>query len=80
MTRPRYEVGQVIRDWGSEFYDGGTPVPKVRRKKSYQQICEEKGWEVGICPICKCRMQMIEILEPLRAPPALAANSLTAHK
>ena len=59
---------------------GGTPVPKVRRKKSYQQICEEKGWEIGICPHCKCRMQVIEILEPSRAPPASAITSQTAHK
>ena len=59
---------------------GGTPVPKVRRKKSYQQICEEKGWEIGICPHCKCHMQVIEILEPSRAPPASAITSQTAHK
>ena len=59
---------------------GGIPVPKVRRKKSYQQICEEKGWEIGICPHCKCRMQVVEILEPSRAPPASAITSQTAHK
>lgn len=49
---------------------GGKPVPKERRKKSYQQICDEKGWKVGVCPHCKCRMIVIEILKPSRAPPS----------
>jgi len=51
---------------------GGTPVPKERKKKSYLQICDEKGWEVGICPHCKCKMQILEIIEPARAPPRLS--------
>ncbi len=58
---------------------GGTPVPKVRKKKSYMQICEEKGWEIGICPHCKCRMQTVEIIQPSRAPPASASQTRTAH-
>ena len=24
------------------------PVPKVRKKKSYLEICQEKGWEIGV--------------------------------
>ena len=58
---------------------GGTPVPKMRKKKTYRQICGEKGWEIGICPHCKCRMQVIEILEPSRAPPVSAGASRTAR-
>ncbi len=58
---------------------GGTPVPKVRKKKSYMQICEEQGWEIGICPHCKCRMQTIDIIQPSRAPPASASQTRTAH-
>lgn len=54
---------------------GGQPVPKMRRKKPYMQICEEKGWEIGVCPHCKCRMRVIEILEPSRAPPAKGISS-----
>lgn len=52
---------------------GGEPVPKVREKKSYRQISEERGWEVGICPHCKCRMLTVEIIQPTRAPPAQGA-------
>ncbi len=58
---------------------GGTPVPKVRKKKSYMQICEEQGWEIGICPHCKCRMQTVEIVQPSRAPPTFASQTRTAH-
>ena len=58
---------------------GGTPVPKVRRKKPYLQICEERGWEVGICPHCKCRMLTVEIVQPSRAPPASDSQTRTAH-
>lgn len=58
---------------------GGTPVPKVRKKKSYMQICEEQGWEIGICPHCKCRMQTVEIIQPSRAPPVSASQTRTAH-
>jgi hypothetical protein len=48
---------------------GGTPVPKQRRKKTYQEICEQKGWGIAICPHCKCRMVIVETIEPARAPP-----------
>ncbi len=57
---------------------GGKPVPKMRTKKSYMQICEEKGWEIGLCPHCKCRMRVIEILEPSRAPPSKGTSSRSA--
>ena len=57
---------------------GETPVPKERKKPSYQQICEERGWQIGICPHCKCRMQTVEVIQPLRAPPAAGRLTRTA--
>ena len=54
------------------------PVPKERTKKSYLEICQEKGWEIGLCPHCKCRMRVIEILEPSRAPPSKGTSSRSA--
>jgi len=58
---------------------GGTPVPKERKKKPYMQICAEKGWNIGICPNCKCPMIIIEVIVPTRAPPAKSIRSQTAH-
>lgn len=55
---------------------GGTPLPKVRIKKSYQTICEEKGWEVGICKHCKRKMLIIDVIKP-RAPPGIIASRMT---
>ena len=48
---------------------GGTPVPGERRKKTYQEVCQQKGWDIGICPHCKCRMVVVGAIEPARAPP-----------
>ena len=48
---------------------GVTPVPKQRRNKTYQEVCQQKGWDIGICPHCKGRMVVIETIEPVRAPP-----------
>jgi len=58
---------------------GGTPVPKKRKKKTVKQICDERGWEIGICPKCKCPMRVVELLKPSRAPPSSVPNSRTAH-
>lgn len=51
---------------------GGTPLPKERRKKTYAEVCELQGWEIGICPHCKCRMIVVETISPARAPPLSA--------
>lgn len=48
---------------------GGTPVPANRKRKSYQLICEQKGWRIGICPICGCRMVIIDVLPRTKSPP-----------
>ena len=48
------------------------PVPKVRMKKSYLEICQEKGWEIGVCKECHCQRIIIRIINPApRAPPFL---------
>ena len=47
------------------------PVPKVRKKKSYLEICNEKVWEIGICKDCNCRRIIIKTIKPdPRAPPS----------
>ena len=56
---------------------GGTPLPRERRKKTYGEVCEQQGWEIGICPHCKCRMIVVETIAPARAPP-LSARVRTA--
>ena len=46
------------------------PVPKERKKKSYLEICKEKGWEIGICKDCNCLRIVTRIIKPApRAPP-----------
>ena len=46
------------------------PVPKVRKKKPYLEICNEKGWEIGICKDCNCLRIIIRMIKPApRAPP-----------
>ena len=48
------------------------PVPKVRMKKSYLEICQEKGWEIGVCKGCHCQRIIIRSINPApRAPPLL---------
>ena len=56
---------------------GGTPLPKERRKKTYEEVCQELGWEIGICPHCKSWMIVVETIRPARAPP-LSAHVRTA--
>ena len=47
------------------------PVPKVRKKKSYLEICNERGWEIGICKDCNCQRIIMRIIKPTpRAPPS----------
>ena len=46
------------------------PVPKERKKKSYLEICNEKGWEIAVCKNCGCRRIIVSIINPApRAPP-----------
>ena len=56
---------------------GGKPVPKERRRKTYEEVCREQGWEIGLCPRCKARMIVVETIAPARAPP-LARHIRTA--
>lgn len=48
---------------------GGTPVPRIRVKKSRIEFCKEHGIEIGICPKCGCRMWVYKIPKEPRAPP-----------
>ncbi|MBR1557999.1 MAG: transposase [Prevotella sp.] len=44
------------------------PVPKERKKKSYLDICNEKGWNIGFCEECSCqRLIMRTIYAKVRA-------------
>ena len=46
------------------------PVPKVRKKKSYLDICIEKGWDIGLCKDCNSQRIITRIIKPAaRAPP-----------
>ena len=46
------------------------PVPKERKKKSYLEICNEKGWNIGSCETCCCQRLIMRIIKPApRAPP-----------
>lgn len=49
------------------------PVPKVRKKRSYLEICDEKGWNIGFCEACCCQRIIMRIIKPApRAPPSIA--------
>ena len=46
------------------------PIPKVRKKKSYLDICNEKGWNIGFCETCCCLRLIMKTIKPApRAPP-----------
>ena len=48
------------------------PVPKMRKKKSYLDICIEKGWDIGICKDCNCQRIITRTFKPApRAPPSI---------
>ncbi len=48
------------------------PVPKVRKKQSYLEICNEKGLDIGICKDCHCQRIIMRIIKPApRAPPSV---------
>jgi hypothetical protein len=48
------------------------PVPKERKKRSYIEICYEKGWDIGICKDCNCQRIIMRIIKPApRAPPSI---------
>lgn len=58
---------------------GATPVPKYRTKKPYLQISEEKGWGIGWCKCCGCRMQIVQTFERPRSPPQTALRLTAKH-
>ena len=54
MPRPRFEVGQIIRDWRSEFYAKYPVVPQVRKSFGAMAVCRTRalGGHVEVCPEC----------------------------
>ena len=54
MARPRFDVGQIIRDWGSEFYAKYPVVPQVRKSFGAMAACRTRalGGHVEVCPEC----------------------------
>ena len=58
---------------------GATPVPKYRKQKPYLQISEEKGWGIGWCKCCGCRMVVIDSFDRARSPPLHSLRLTTKH-
>ena len=50
-------------------------VPKERKKRSYIEICNEKGWDIGICKDCRSALPLIRATRVLRK----VSNSLFIH-
>jgi len=52
--RPNHEVGQIIRDWGKEFFDSYSTVPQVRKSFQAMALCRTSllGGHVEVCPEC----------------------------
>ena len=54
MSRTRYEVGQIIRDWGAEFLSRFGVVEQVRKSFGRMALCRTRylGGHVEVCPEC----------------------------
>ena len=54
MSRTRYEVGQVICDWGAEFLSRFEVVGQVRKSFGRMSLCRTRylGGHVEVCPEC----------------------------
>ena len=54
MARPRFDVGQIIRDWSSEFYAKYPVVQQVRKSFGAMAVCRTRalGGHVEACPEC----------------------------
>ena len=52
--RPKHEVGQIIRDWGKEFFDSYSTVSQVRKSFQAMALCRTSllGGHVEVCPEC----------------------------
>lgn len=58
---------------------GAPVIPKQRKKKSYLQICQERGWNIGKCPCCGVSMLIIEVIRP-RSPPASISSATNSKQ
>ena len=54
MSRTRYEVGQIICDWGAEFFSRFEVVEQVRKSFGRMSLCRTRylGGRVEVCPEC----------------------------
>ncbi|NMB49553.1 MAG: IS91 family transposase, partial [Bacteroidales bacterium] len=52
--RPKHEVGQIIREWGDDFFDSYSTVPQVLKSFSVMAMCRTRslGGHVEACPEC----------------------------
>ena len=54
MSRTKFDVGQIIRDYSEDFYKKYTVVPQVRKSFTAMANCRTKilGGHVEVCPEC----------------------------
>lgn len=43
MTRTRFDVGQIIRDWSDDFYARHKVVSQVRKSFARMALCRTKA-------------------------------------
>jgi hypothetical protein len=53
----------LIRKIQRQLHSKNT-LPLKRTKLSLSQISEARGWDIGLCPCCKCKMEVMEYIEP----------------
>ena len=54
MNRPRFDIGQIIRDWGEEFFSQKSRPYHVKKAFGAIAACRTKalGGHVEVCPEC----------------------------
>ena len=54
MSRTRYEVGQIIRDWDDEFFARHQVAEQARKSFGRMALCRTRylGGNVEVCPEC----------------------------
>ena len=54
MSRPQYEVGQIIRDWGADFLSRHQVKGHVAKSLARMAVCRTRhlGGHVEVCPEC----------------------------
>lgn len=54
MSRTKFEVGQIVRDWADAFYERHPVVQQVKKSFSSMALCRTRalGGYVEACPEC----------------------------